>query len=87
MNDFNKRKYQKRINHTLNIFLIMKNKINSATLISLSLLILTSFKIFFIYISEKIEVAIATIQNNQETNQLVTQEKGGGENKKIINKM
>ena len=82
-----KENIKKMINHTLNIFLIMKNKINSATLISLSLLILTSFKIFFIYISEKIEVAIATIQNNQETNQLVTQEKGGGENKKIINKL
>lgn len=82
-----KENIKKMINHTLNIFLIMKNKINSATLISLSLLILTSFMIFFIYISEKIEVAIATIQNNQETNQLVTQEKGGGENKKIINKL
>jgi hypothetical protein len=53
----------------------MKNKINSATLISLSLLILTSFMIFFTYFSEKIEIAVATIQNNQETNQLVTQEK------------
>lgn len=84
MNEFNKRKYQKRINHTLNIFLIMKNKINSATLVSLSLLILTSFTIFFTHFSEKIEIAVATIQNNQETNQLVTQEKGGGENKKIV---
>ena len=51
------------------------------------MLILTSFMNFFTYISEKIEVAIATIQNNQETNQLATQEKGGGENKKIINKL
>src|SRR5512145_992391 len=63
----------------------MKNKINSTTtLISISLLILTSFTIFFTYFSEKTEIAVATIQNNQETNQSVTQEKGGVENKKIV---
>lgn len=38
--------------------------------------------IFFTYFSETTENAIATIENNQ-TNQLVTQEKGG-ENKKIV---
>ncbi|HET8856581.1 MAG TPA: hypothetical protein VFM28_03545 [Nitrososphaeraceae archaeon] len=63
----------------------MKNKINSTTtLISISLLILTSFTIFFTYFSEKTEIAVATIQNNQETNQSVTQEKGAEENKKIV---
>jgi hypothetical protein len=63
----------------------MKNKINSTTtLISISLLILTSFTIFFTYFSEKTEIAVATIQNNQETNQSVTQEKGIEENKKIV---
>jgi hypothetical protein len=64
----------------------MKNKINSNTnLISISLVVLASFIILFTYLSEKTEIAVATIQNNTDTNQLVTQEKGGGEeNKKII---
>ena len=65
----------------------MKNKINSTTnAISISLIALASFIILFTYLSEKTENAIATVQNNQTTNQLVTQEKGGGEgeNKKIV---
>jgi hypothetical protein len=61
----------------------MKNKINSTTnYISIFLVALISFMIFFTYFSEKTENAVATIANNQ-TNQLVTPEKGG-ENKKIV---
>jgi hypothetical protein len=48
----------------------------------MSLLFLTTF-IFFTYLSEKSETALAIVQNTQESNQLVTQEKGG-EAKKII---
>jgi hypothetical protein len=38
--------------------------------------------IFFIFFSERPEIAVATIQNNQSTNQIVTQEQG--DNKKIV---
>lgn len=61
----------------------MNNKINSTTnLLSISLVTLASFMILFTYL-EKTENTIATAQNNQITNQLVTEEKGG-ENKKIV---
>jgi hypothetical protein len=66
----------------------MENKINSknTTLISISLIALTSFVIFFAYLSEKSESAVAQIQNSQGTNELVTTEQGqeGGENQKIV---
>jgi len=38
--------------------------------------------IFFTFFSERPEIAVATIQNNQSTNQIVTQEQG--DNKKIV---
>ena len=60
----------------------MENKINNSSVISLSLLTLISFMIFFIFFSERPEIAVATIQNNQSTNQIVTQEQG--DNKKIV---
>ena len=58
------------------------NKINSINVVSISLLALTSFLIFFTFFSERTEIAVATIQNNQTTNEIVTQEKG--DNKKIV---
>jgi hypothetical protein len=62
----------------------MEKKINSSrNLISISLIALTSFIIFFVYLSEESETAVAQIQNSQGTNELVTQEKGG-QNKKIV---
>ena len=65
----------------------MKNKINLTTtnLVSISLVALASFMIFFTFLSERTEIAVATIQNNQTTTnkyQLVTPEKG--ENVKIV---
>jgi hypothetical protein len=39
--------------------------------------------IFFVYLSEESEIAVAQIQNSQGTNELVTQEKGSG-NQKIV---
>ncbi len=60
----------------------MKNKINSITVVSIFLLALTSFMIFFTFFSERTEIAVATVQNNQTTNELVTEEKG--DNKKIV---
>ena len=60
----------------------MENKINSSSVISLSLLTLISFMIFFTFFSERPEIAVASIQNNQSTNQIVTQEQG--DNKKIV---
>ena len=60
----------------------MENKINSSSIISLTLVTLVSFVIFFTFFSERTEIAIATIQNNQTTNEIVTQEKG--DNKKIV---
>ena len=60
----------------------MENKINNSSVISLSLLTLISFMIFFTFFSERPEIAVATIQNNQSTNQIVTQEQG--DNKKIV---
>ena len=50
---------------------------------SISLVALMSFIIFFTYFSEKTEPAVAQIQNSQGTNELVTQEKGGT-NQKIV---
>ena len=38
--------------------------------------------IFFTFFSERTEIAVATTQDNQTTNEIVTQEKG--ENKKIV---
>ena len=62
----------------------MEKKINSSrNLISISLIALTSFIIFFVYLSEESEIAVAQIQNSQGTNELVTQEKGSG-NQKIV---
>src|SRR5215211_6550394 len=62
----------------------MEKKINSSrNLISISLISLTSFIIFFVYLSEESETAVAQIQNSQGTNELVTQEKEG-QNKKIV---
>lgn len=60
----------------------MENKINSSSIISLTLVTLISFVIFFTFFSERPEIAVATIQNNQSTNQIVTQEQG--DNKKIV---
>ena len=60
----------------------MKNKINSINAVSISLLALASFMILFTFFSERTEIAVATIQNNQTTNEIVTQEKG--DNKKIV---
>jgi hypothetical protein len=60
----------------------MKNKINSIHVVSIFLLALTSFMIFFTFFSERTEIAVATTQDNQTTNEIVTQEKG--ENKKIV---
>jgi hypothetical protein len=63
----------------------MEKKINSSrNLISISLIALTSFIIFFVYLSEESEItAVAQLQNSQGTNELVTQEKGSG-NQKIV---
>ena len=60
----------------------MENKINSSSIISLTLVTLISFVIFFTFFSERPEIAVASIQNNQSTNQIVTQEQG--DNKKIV---
>jgi hypothetical protein len=60
----------------------MENKINSSSIISLTLVTLVSFVIFFTFFSERPEIAVASIQNNQSTNQIVTQEQG--DNKKIV---
>lgn len=60
----------------------MENKINSSSILSLTLVTLISFVIFFTFFSERPEIAVATIQNNQSTNQIVTQEQG--DNKKIV---
>ena len=60
----------------------MENKINSSSIISLTLVTLISFVIFFTFFSERPEIAVATILNNQSTNQIVTQEQG--DNKKIV---
>jgi hypothetical protein len=60
----------------------VNNKINTNNVIIISLLALTSLVIFFTYLSQTTEIAVATIQNNQPTNEIVTQEKG--ENKKIV---
>jgi hypothetical protein len=59
----------------------MKNNFIPYTAIPISLLALTSFVIFFTFISEKTEIAVATVENNQTT-QLVTQEKEA--DKKIV---
>lgn len=59
----------------------MKNNFIPYTAIPISLLALTSFVIFFTVISEKTEIAVATVENNQTT-QLVTQEKEA--DKKIV---
>ena len=59
----------------------MENKINNSSVISLSLLTLISFMIFITFFAERPEIAVTTIQNNQSTNQIVTQEQG--DNKKI----
>ena len=66
----------------------MKNKINLTTtnLVSISLVALASFMIFFTFLSERTEIAVATTQNNQTTNQLVTPEKGE-KMKKLSNKV
>jgi hypothetical protein len=63
----------------------MEKKINSSrNLISISLIALTSFIIFFTDLSEESEIAaVAQIQNSQTNNELITPEKGG-ENKKIV---
>jgi hypothetical protein len=60
----------------------MENKINSSSIISLTLVTLISFVIFFTFFSERPEIAVASIQKNQSTNQIVTQEQG--DNKKIV---
>lgn len=62
---------------------MMEKNINSSrNLISISLIALTSFIIFFVYLSEESEIAaVAQIQNSQGTNELVTQEKGSGSQK------
>jgi hypothetical protein len=59
----------------------MKNNFITYTAISISLLAITSFVIFFTIISDKIEIAVATVDNNQ-TNPLVTLEKE--DDKKIV---
>src|SRR5918995_1164814 len=62
----------------------MENKINiSRNLVSIFLIAMASWIVFFAYMSEQIEIAVSQIQNNQGTNELITQEKGG-ENQKII---
>jgi hypothetical protein len=60
----------------------MENKINSSSIISLTLVTLISFVIFFTFFSERPEIAVASIQKNQSTNQIVTQEQG--DSKKIV---
>jgi hypothetical protein len=70
----------------------MKDKINSKNttrLSTISLIALTSFIIFFAYLSEENESVVAQIQNFQGTNELVTTEQGqegaaATENQKIV---
>src|SRR5262245_14988357 len=59
----------------------MKNNFITYTAISITMLALTSFVIFFTTISEKTEIALATVDNNQTT-PLVKQEKEA--DKKIV---
>ncbi|MDX1373159.1 MAG: hypothetical protein R3321_11845, partial [Nitrososphaeraceae archaeon] len=60
----------------------MKNQINHNNLISISLLSLASFTIFFTYLTENGEFNLATAQISEESNQITTQQ--GTDTKKIV---